>query len=79
MIWFVFSDIENQTYKLRNHKIVVISTPLNKWSYRELDIAQQYKEEGWELPRDFSFILIIGDTRLHSGNYSGYFREIIVE
>lgn len=79
IIWYVFSDNEDQTYMLRNHRIVVIHTPLNKWSYRELDIAQQYKEAGWKLPNDISFILITGDTQGHPGNYSGYFREIVIE
>ena len=79
ILWFVFSDSENQSYKLRNHEIVIIYTPLNEWSYRELDIAQQYKDAGWRLPKDISFILITGDTRIHPGNFSSYFREIIVE
>ena len=79
IIWFVFSNSVNQTHMLQSHKIVVINTPLNKWSYREINIAEQYIEAGWELPEDISFILITGATKGTQAHYSAYFREIIIK
>lgn len=79
MIWFVFSNSANQTHQLRNHRIVVVDTPLNRWSYREIDISEQYREANWELPKDISFILITGATKGTRAHYSAYFREIIVK
>ena len=79
IIWFVFSNHSDQTYTLRNHRIVIIDTPLNAWSYREINIAEQYIEAGWELPEDISFILITGATKVLEGNFSGYVKEIIVK
>jgi hypothetical protein len=79
IIWFVFSNHPDQTYTLRNHRIVIIDTPLNEWSYREINIAEQYIEAGWELPEDISFIFITGATKVLEGNFSGYVKEIIVK
>ena len=78
MIWFIFSDSAEQTYQLRNHRIVHINLPLNQWSYVELDLSNEYSKAGWEEPSDLSFILICGATKMTPGNYAGYFREINV-
>ena len=78
MIWFIFSDSSEQTYQLRNHRIVHTHAPLNQWSYIKLDIAEEYAKAGWEEPSDLSFILICGATKMSPGNYVGYFREINV-
>ena len=79
IFWFVFSNSEHKIFNLRNHRIVVISTPLNEWSYVEIDLAQHYKEAGWKLPDDVSLILICGATKIWPGIYSGFFREIVIE
>jgi len=78
IIWFIFSDSAEQTYQLRNHRIVHTNLPLNQWSHVELDIAEEYTKAGWEEPSDLSFILICGATKTIPGNYVGYFREINV-
>ncbi len=79
IFWFIFSDSEEQIYNLRNHRIIVIKTPLNQWSYREIDIAQYYRDAQWDLPTDISFIFVCGSTKIWPGNYSGYFKEIIIQ
>ncbi|WP_455278439.1 hypothetical protein [[Eubacterium] cellulosolvens] len=78
IIWFIFSDCAEQTYQLRNHRIVHKNAPLNQWSYVELDIGEEYAKAGWEEPSDLSFILICGATKITPGSYAGYFREINV-
>ena len=78
IIWFIFSDSAEQTYQLRNHRIVHRNIPLNQWSHVELDIGEEYAKAGWEEPSDLSFILICGATKITPGNYAGYFREINV-
>ena len=79
MIWFIYSDSIEQTYQLRNHRIVHTNLPLNQWSYVDLDIAEEYSKAGWEEPSDLSFILICGATKMTPGNYAGYFSEINVD
>jgi len=75
MIWYVFSDVNEGTYTVSAyHSVWVIKTPLNEWSYREINFTQRYQELSWEMPRYVYFTCIVG-TRL-SGTYSGYFRGI---
>jgi hypothetical protein len=79
VIWFIFSDKNMGTYSLNNHTIVVVETPLNQWSYREINISSVYGEQGWSKPNSYTFILIIGLTQAIPGKRVGYFKEMIVE
>ena len=79
LIWFIFSDAPSETFQLPRHRIVLIQTPLNTWSLRQVDIAKQYDEAGWKLPQSLSFILILGTTWLHPGTWVGYFSGMTVD
>jgi len=72
LLWYVFSDQPSQVFQLPRHRIVLVQTPLNQWSLREVDIAQQYREAGWPKPQSISFILIAGTTWLRPGSWVGY-------
>lgn len=76
-IWYVFSDKNEGTYKVSNyHRVIVTKTPLNQWSYREINFYQQYQEFGWETPRYVKFICIVGSK--NPGTYYGYIKNIVV-
>lgn len=79
LLWFVFSDEPSQVFQLPHHRIVLTETPLNTWSPREIDIAKQYDEAGWKKPESISFILILGTTRVHPGNWVGYISGLSVD
>ena len=79
LMWFVFSDGPGGAYQLRNHRIVLVHAPLNRWSKIQIDISRQYAEVGWEEPSDLSFILIAGATKMMPGNYAGFYQEILAE
>lgn len=72
LLWYVFADSPSQIFQLPHHRIVLIQTPLNTWSLREVDIATQFEEAGWKKPESVSFILILGTTWLHPGSWVGY-------
>ncbi len=78
IIWLIFSDQPLETYTLKNHYFKVIPTPLNEWSYRELNIKKIYETQGWQMPDSISFILIMGATRSLKGEFAGYVKEIVI-
>ena len=78
LLWYVFADAPSQIFQLPHHRIVLIQTPLDTWSQREIDIAQQFKEAGWKKPQSLSFILIMGTTWVHPGTWVGYFSDLSV-
>jgi hypothetical protein len=78
LLWYVFADGQSQVFQLPNHRIVLIHTPLDAWSLRDIDIAEQYQEAGWKIPESISFILILGTTWVHPGDWVGYFSSISV-
>lgn len=79
LLWYVFADAPSQVFQLPHHRIVLIQTPLNTWSQREIDIADQFKQAGWETPQSLSFILIMGTTWVHPGTWIGYFSGLSVD
>lgn len=79
LLWYVFADEPSQVFQLPHHRIILTQTPLNTWSQREIDIANQYKQAGWEIPQSLSFILILGITSPHPGNYLGYMSGLTVD
>jgi len=79
IIWFIFSDQPVEPYTLKSHHIIVVPTPLNEWSYRELDIKKVYEDQGWPVPEGISFIAILGATRSLKGEFAGFVREIVVK
>ncbi len=79
LLWYVFADEPSRVFQLPHHRIVLTQTPLNTWSLREIDIAKQYQEAGWETPESISFILILGTTWLHPGDWVGYFSSLSVD
>lgn len=76
MIWFIFSEGKSGVYQLRNHRIVLITTPLNQWSHVQIDVGDQYLQAGWEKPSDLSLILICGATKMTPGQYAGFYKEL---
>jgi hypothetical protein len=78
ILWYVFSDVNQGVYQVKNHRIVVVETPLNQWSHKEIDVGAEYREAGWEPPKDLSLILILGATKHDPGWRAGYFKEISV-
>lgn len=76
--WFIFSPGEPIVYELKLHRIIIVPTPLNEWSYREINIREQYQAAKWSTPGSFSFIVITGATKLDPGSYAGYFKSIVV-
>jgi len=79
LVWFIFADEPSQVFQLPHHRIVLTQTQLNAWSLREIDIAKQYDEAGWKKPQSLSFILLLGTTRVHPGNWVGYFSGLSVD
>ncbi|MEM3596137.1 MAG: hypothetical protein QXL25_06065 [Candidatus Bathyarchaeia archaeon] len=79
MVWVIFSEGPDEVYQLRNHRIIIMSTPLKHWSKRQIDLDKIYSDAGWERPEDLSLILICGATKMVSGKYSGYIKEIHIE
>jgi hypothetical protein len=78
LIWFVFADEPSQVFQLPHHRIILTQTPLNVWSQRSMNIADQYAAAGWKKPVSISFTLIIGTTWLHPGDWVGYFSNLSV-
>jgi hypothetical protein len=78
IIWFIFAPGEAVVYELKLHRIVLIPTPLNQWSYREINIKEQYDKAGWLMPGSFSLILLTGATKVDPGFYAGYFKSVNV-
>lgn len=79
LVWFIFADEPSQVFQLPHHRIVLTQTPLNTWSLREIDVARQYEEAGWSKPQSLSFILLLGTTRVHPGNWVGYVSGLTVD
>lgn len=79
ILWIVFSDQTNETYQIKRHRIVIISTPLNQWSHREVRIGKYYLEAGWQRPSEVALILLVGATRDFRGQYAGFCLEIRVK
>jgi len=79
MLWIVFSHQPDEVYQIGRHRIVIVSTPLNQWSHRELRIGKYYSEAGWPFPSDVALILLVGATRGFPGQCAGFFREIFVK
>jgi hypothetical protein len=78
LLWYVFADGPSQVFQLPHHRIVLTETPLDTWSLRGIDIAEQFREAGWKVPDSISFTLILGTTWLHPGNWVGYFSGLTV-
>ena len=76
--WFIFSPGEPVVYQFKLHRIIIIPTPLNQWSYREINIRARYQETDWPAPGSFSFILITGATKPDPGSYGAYFKSVEV-
>lgn len=79
LIWYIFSDSPNGSYRLRNHMIVMVNAPLNAWTHVQIDVLSHYRQAGWEEPSDLSFILITGATKITPGNYASYYRDLNIE
>jgi hypothetical protein len=78
LLWYVFADEPTQIFQLPHHRIILTQTPLNTWSSKEIHIASQYAEAGWKTPESISFILILGTTWIHPGDWVGYFSALSV-
>jgi len=78
ILWIIFTDQPNEVYQIGLHRIVIVSTPLNQWSHREVRIGKYYSEAGWLLPSEVALILLVGATKGFPGEYAGFFQEIRV-
>jgi len=79
ILWIVFSDQPDEAYQIKRHRIVIINTPLNRWSHREVRIGKHYSDAGWQLPSEVALILLVGATKDFPGQYAGFFQEIRVK
>ncbi len=79
LLWLVFSDQPDQVYQIEHHRIVTISTPLNQWSHREVQIGKYYSDAGWKPPSEVALILLVGATKVYQGDFAGFFLEIRVK
>jgi hypothetical protein len=83
VLWIVFSQQEEEVYQISGHQIVIINTPLNRWSYREVQIGKYYSNIGWKLPSQVALIFLVGATRGGGGLtvrgwYAGFIQEVKV-
>jgi len=83
VLWIVFSQQRNEIYQISGHQIVIIDTPLNRWSYREVQIGKYYASVGWKLPSEVALIFLVGATRGAGGLtirgwYAGFVQEVKV-
>jgi hypothetical protein len=79
LLWYVFSDNPSEAFQLPHHRIVVMQTPLNTWSFRQVNIAEEWQAAGYPTPQSISFILILGTTWVHPGSWVGYFSDMSVD
>ncbi len=79
MLWVVFSDTNEGTYQVGRHRIVVVNTPLNKWSDRRIDLGKLYESSNWDKPEMFSLTLLVGASRVLPGEFTGFIKEIRIE
>jgi hypothetical protein len=79
LLWYVFSDNPSQTFQLPHHRIVLVQTPLNTWSLRQVNILEEWQSAGYPRPESISFILILGTTWVHPGDWVGYFSDMSVD
>ncbi len=78
LLWIIFSEEPDQVYQIQRHLIVIINTPLNTWSHREVRIGNYYSDAGWTLPSEVALIFLVGATKGTPGEYAGFFQEIKV-
>lgn len=83
ILWLIFSQQSDEVYQIKGHRIVIINTPLNVWSYREIRIASYYAAACWKIPSEAALILLVGATRdvvssSVGGWYAGFVQEIKV-
>jgi hypothetical protein len=83
VLWIVFSQQRNEIYQISGHQIVIIDTPLNRWSYREVQIGKYYASVGWKLPSEVALIFLVGATKGAGGLtirgwYAGFVQEVKV-
>lgn len=78
ILWIIFSKQSSEVYQIKGHRIVIIDTPLNTWSYRRMQMGKYYLDAGWKLPSEVALILLIGATRDAQGEYAGFVQELKV-
>jgi len=78
LLWIIFSEQPDGVYQIKRHLIVIINTPLNTWSHREVQVRNYYTHAGWKLPVEVALILLVGATRDAPGECAGFFEEIKV-
>jgi len=76
LLWMIFSDQKPDVFMIDNHRIKVIEAKLNTWSTFEIDIAKEYHEAGWDMPKVVYFALITGASRAMKGEFAGFFAQI---
>ncbi len=78
LLWIIFSEQPDEVYQIKGHLIVIINTPLNVWSHREVQVRNYYTYAGWKPPTEVALILLVGATRDAPGECAGFFEEIKV-
>jgi len=78
LLWIIFSEQPDEIYQIKGHLIVIINTPMNTWSHREVQVRNYYTYAGWKPPTEVALILLVGATRDMPGEYAGFFEEIKV-
>ncbi|MFH0848915.1 MAG: hypothetical protein V1857_05385 [archaeon] len=76
LLWIVFSNTEERTDQINQHRIIVIRAPSNEWSVQKIDLAAIYRAAGWQPPEKYSFTLLVGATRALKGEFAGFVKEV---
>jgi len=77
ILWFIFSNKNVGVYDVSEHtRVIVLNTTLDTWSFRQLDILQQYQALNWPIPNRIWFTCLMAGTV--NGMYQGYFGNVTI-
>jgi hypothetical protein len=68
---FIFSDLATQTTILA-HRFVYLPTQPGTWTYKHLNVTEQYRLANWTLPESLTFSLIFEVGGLAIGTHRAY-------
>ena len=78
-ISFVFTDKLQGSATFLGHRLVLIPTPSNQWSYEEVNIGREYAAANWLPPNSLTFTLLFEVRRASVGWHSVYFSQITAQ
>jgi len=78
-ISFVFTDNLQGTASFLEHRVILIPTPSDQWSYEEVNIGREYAAASWPQPTTITFSLLFEINRAPVGWHSVYFSHITTQ